>query len=405
MSLTILFDLDDTLFFNDMDAFLPVYLKGLAKQLSRRFEGDRLIRCLLDATREMVKNTRPDRTLEQVFAAHFYPALGVSAEEIRPEIDRFYAEIYPSLEPLTKARPEAVGVVEEVLRRGHRLAIATNPLFPRTAVYQRLAWAGLPIADFPFEIVTAYETFHFTKPHRAYYSEVLAQMGWPEGPAVMIGNDSINDIQPASRAGLYTFLLTDQAPGFDQTPHATGGFEDLLAWLEWIEAAQPPLENNPRDALLPVLRSTPAAINTLTCDLNREQWTTIPSSGEWSITEVLCHLRDVAAEVDEPRMEKVIQEENPFIAGMDTDPWAAERDYAAQDGPSALNAFTSTRMRLLEMLERLPAKAWGKPARHAIFGPTHLDELVGFIATHDRAHVQQTYQTICSEAVQILAVS
>ncbi len=400
MSLTILFDLDDTLLFNDMDAFLPVYLNGLAKQLSHRFEGERLIRCLLDATREMVKNTRPDRTLEQVFASHFYPALGVTAEEIRPDIDRFYTEDYPNLQPLTKPRPEAVKLVEEVLRRGHRLAIATNPLFPRTAVYQRLAWAGLPIADFPFEIVTAYETFHFTKPHAAYYAEVMAQMGWPEGPAVMVGNDPENDVRPARRAGLFTYLVTDRAANFERTPHATGNFENLLAWLEWIEAAQPPQENQPREALLPVLRSTPAAIATLTCDLTPEQWTLPPSPGEWSVNEVMCHLRDVAAEVDEPRIQKVIHEENPFIAGIDTDPWAAERGYAAQDGPSALAAFTRTRMRLLEQLQSLPSEAWEKPARHAIFGPTHLDELVGFIATHDRAHVVQTYQTICSDAVQ-----
>jgi hypothetical protein len=37
---------------------------------------------------------------------------------------------------------------------------------------------------------------------------------------------------------------------------------------------------------------------------------------------------------------------------------------------------------------------WSRPARHAIFGPTTLQELAGFMAGHDRAHVQQVWKTI-----------
>jgi hypothetical protein len=35
-----------------------------------------------------------------------------------------------------------------------------------------------------------------------------------------------------------------------------------------------------------------------------------------------------------------------------------------------------------------------RTARHAIFGPTHLKELVGINAGHDRLHLQQVKKTI-----------
>jgi FMN phosphatase YigB (HAD superfamily) len=393
MSSTILFDLDDTLLLSNMDTFLPAYLKALASHLHHRFQGDQLIQRLLYATQKMVENNLPDRTLEQVFDAHFYPALGVRREEVQAEIDTFYAEIFPTLKPLTAPRPEAVRLVEAAIRRGSRLVIATSPIFPRTAILQRLSWAGLPAEDYPFELITAYETFHFAKPNPAYYSEVLAQIGWPSGPVVMIGNDPVNDAAPSRQVGLFTYLLSDVVSD-DTAVHGTGRLTDVLAWLDRVESLPTPAEANFPAALLPTLRSTPAALGTLTAGLTPDLWAAHPLPGEWCLTEILCHLRDVSAEVDLPRIQRVLTAENPFLAAMDTDPLAEQRCYAAQDGLEALANFTQSRLQLLDLLQTLSPSEWERPARHAIFGPTHLRELVSFIATHDRVHIQQSRSTI-----------
>ena len=79
---------------------------------------------------------------------------------------------------------------------------------------------------------------------------------------------------------------------------------------------------------------------------------------------------------------------------MDTDRWAEERNYIQQDGRSALHRFTYDRIKLLSLLEGLTPAEWQRPARHAIFGPTTLQELVGFIVGHDRLHVRQAYDVI-----------
>jgi hypothetical protein len=149
------------------------------------------------------------------------------------------------------------------------------------------------------------------------------------------------------------------------------------------------------NALLAVLRSTPAALDTL-CHQQGVNLEWRPAHGEWSAGEVLCHLRDVDKEVNLPRIIKVINERNPFIAGQDTDPWAEIRQYCQQDSWQALADFTETRLKILRLLENLPADGWDRSARHAIFGPTYLSELVNIIAGHDILHVQQIYMVLKS---------
>jgi len=119
----------------------------------------------------------------------------------------------------------------------------------------------------------------------------------------------------------------------------------------------------------------------------------MPAPAEWCLTEIIGHLRDVEREVNLPRLRKVLAEQNPFLVGEATDVWVKERNYAGQDGYQALADFTAARKEVLELLDGLAAE-WSRPARHAIFGPTTLQELVGFVAGHDRAHVQQVWKTL-----------
>jgi hypothetical protein len=88
-------------------------------------------------------------------------------------------------------------------------------------------------------------------------------------------------------------------------------------------------------------------------------------------------------------MRKVAAGDNPFIPGINSDTWTDERKYCQQDGIIALQTFTEARLQLIACLENLDPQVWKFPARHAIFGPTDLRELVSFITTHDRSHIQQ----------------
>jgi FMN phosphatase YigB (HAD superfamily) len=392
----LLFDLDDTLLGNEMNSFVPAYLQALAKRMAEVADPALLVKILMTATRQMVENPSPEKTLEEVFDAAFYPPLGLIRQEVQGIIDAFYREDFPRLQGLTQLRPEAVAVVDQLLERGDKVAIATNPLFPRTAILQRLRWAGLPAERVHLEMIPSYETFHFAKPNPAFFAEFLAQLGWPKIPVVMVGNDVESDMGAARELGLPIFWITNDGSASWNGKGALPPHGELSEVLAWMDKESPePLQTNftTPNALLAVLRSTPAALATL-CLWQGANLERRPTHDEWSPGEILCHLRDVDAEVNLPRLHKVLNEKNPFLAGQDTDPWADARQYCEQDSSQALADFIKTRMELLMSLEKLTPDDWDRKARHAIFGPTHLRELVNIIAGHDILHVQQFYKAL-----------
>jgi FMN phosphatase YigB (HAD superfamily) len=404
VKLTLLVDMDGTLLDIDKKEFLAGYLQAFGQHVSDRFDPETFTKALLDGTVKMVLNNRPDRTLKEVFDSYFYPALGVEEEDIRDLIERFYVEKYSRLREITKERSEAVKLVEEAVRRGYQVVIATNPLFPKTALQQRLEWAGLDPENGQIALLPSYETFHFVKPNPVFFAECLALLGWPEGPVVMVGNDFQADIFPAQKIGLPTFYTPDASQpalesGLDSGP--AGSIEDVLPWIDSQDPEDLTPDFESSQALMSILASTPAALQTLALEFPEEAWNYCPFPGEWCIAEIVCHLRDVDAEVNLPRLEKMLSEANPFIPGMDTDAWVSERQYIDQDCLEALTSFIHNRIQLLDLLERLQPEEWDRPARHAIFGPTHLKEMVKIIAGHDRMHIQQIHKTLPARTDQV----
>lgn len=398
MKLTLLLDLDGTLLVNEMEGFLSAYMKALSAHMEPHAEQNRLVSTLLAATQKMISNQRPDRKLKEAFDESFYPVLGLKEETVRETIDTFYREIFPSLREITQPRPEAVKLVKEALERGYNIGIATNPLFPRTAILQRINWAGINPEKDDIALIPSYETFSFSKPNPTFYSEFLAKMGWPEGPVVMVGNDIEADIISARKSGLRTFYTPENGSpppaAYLEFTQPGGSLEDVIPWIDSVPQEELIPDFSSPEALMAIMRATPAALHALASELPEEAWTVCPMPGEWCLAEITCHLRDVDAEVNIPRIQRILEEGNPFLPGMDTDSWVSEREYIAQDCVEALTDFSQTRIRLLSMLETLSSEEWSLKARHAIFGPTKLLEMVSIIAGHDRLHIRQVHNTI-----------
>jgi FMN phosphatase YigB (HAD superfamily) len=405
MTLTFLVDLDDTLLGNGMDTFIPAYIEGLANRLSVHVNPDVLVRSLLAATKQVMTNQRPDCTLMNVFDSVFFPMLGIRKEDVQEVINSFYIEDYPRLKNITQIRPEAKTLIDEAFNRGYRVGIATNPLFPLNAITQRLEWAGIPVESYEYSNVPSLETYHFTKPNPAYFAEFLGQVGWPEGPVVMIGNDQEHDIIAAQEMGIKAFWISQNGDkpweGSEPIP-PHGGLIDVFPWIDTISSSDLNPDFSILTAVIAILRATPASLFSLSQIHSKEFWRKRPGSVEWSLTEIVCHLRDVEREVNLPRIHSILRGDNPFIPGQDPDPWAVKRQYNRQDGIQALYAFNAARMTLISILDNLDLEAWEKPARHAIFGPTNLRELVNIITGHDRLHVQQFKNTITSQSLEVL---
>lgn len=390
MTLTLLIDLDDTLLPHSEDKFLPVYLDRLSRYLSRLAPPEQVKNALFSATYQAVENTKSVVTIKQSFDEHFYPPLNTSAAEMAPVLEDFYTNIYPGLSPISTPDPTVIRFIDKSIEKGYRLVVATNPIFPKAATYERLRWAGLPPEKYPFEIITTYEDFHFAKPNPAYFAEILAQLGWPEDPVLVVGNDLSLDIEPAHKMGLATYLVTEEnLPVTRPANQGAGRIDQIHDWIEsrGMDVLKPHFNHWP--VSLDILRVTPAALDTLLNDLPLEAWKEKPDPASWSLTEVICHLRDVDKEVHLPRFREVLNESAPFLPGIDADEWAEERDYQSQDGPQVLQKFYQSRETLLEEIAALPDDVRKKEIRHAIFGPTTIDEILHIAARHDRLHIQQ----------------
>lgn len=393
MPLTLLLDLDDTLLDTNLEAFMPAYFQALSQHMANHTAPNTMLRALIAGVNLMNESEDPTRTLQEIFDADFYPKLGISRDEMAELIEDFYDHIFPTLAQHTRLRSEAVPLIEWALTCGYRIAIATDPLFPRKATYHRLRWAGLDPNR--FELVSSFEHFHFTKTHPAYYAEVIGRLGWPEGPILMVGNDVARDLIPAHRLGLKTFLVDGKSasPGFEA---GRGKLSDLRPWLESIKLSTLEPSFKSREAILAIMASTPAVLRTFSSTLTEADWRKEPARNDWAMNEIVCHLRDTEIEVHHMQLSLMIEREGAFIPRPDSGVWANEREYLNVDGKTALIEFTSARIDNLKTLKGLNDEIWKRSARHAIFGPTNFLEVTSFIADHDRLHVQQAWKTLKS---------
>jgi FMN phosphatase YigB (HAD superfamily) len=218
----VLFDLDDTLLENSVDRFLKAYFGLLTPHMAHLVPPEKFIAALVHATGAMIKNTDPAITNRQAFIDDFFPRVGRTAEEMMPLFDDFYAVQFGKLRSLTHPNPSARAAIQAAFDTGCDVVIATNPIFPETAIRQRMQWAG--VSDFPFKLITSFEMMHAAKPSCRYYREILEHIGRSPDECIMVGDDWDNDMAPAMKVGLQVFWVntaTDSMNDIDPSARGT----------------------------------------------------------------------------------------------------------------------------------------------------------------------------------------
>jgi HAD superfamily hydrolase (TIGR01549 family) len=150
---------------------------------------------------------------------------------MEPIFEAFYAEDFPKLQQYTRRKPEARPVVQRIFELGYDVAITTNPLFPASAVRQRLAWAG--VDDFPYRLVTTYENSRYCKPNPRYFEDVAGRLGHPTSACLVVGDEEMD--MAGARAGCPTFLVQSSSTRLNAgapEPTYRGTLEDVVALLE-----------------------------------------------------------------------------------------------------------------------------------------------------------------------------
>ena len=153
----------------------------------------------------------------------------------------------------------------------------------------------------------------------------------------------------------------------------------------------------PIDKILAILKATSPSLTKLTSGLMPVQLHTAPSAGEWSVNEVLAHLRACDDVWGNYYIMTILAQDKPTIKARNPRTWIKDTDYLQQDFQSSLRAFTKQRKKLLSVLELLSPKDWartntligaGKPLLQTLL--CHADGL----ARHERAHLKQIERTL-----------
>ena len=225
----LLLDLDGTLLDVEMGPFLDAFFSLAAARFGGPGETRRIAQAMTDAARLMFGGDG-ERTLDRIFLDSFAPAVGLAPEEVRTRLDRFHHGEFERMRRLVRPVPAARALIDRALALGIELVLATNPVFFLDAILARARWAGL--ADVPFRLVTGAELMRRSKPHDAYYAQVLAAIGRRPEECLMAGDDPRMDMA-AKRSGIATWLVVREGQVAREAPLAdrTGTLEELTIWL------------------------------------------------------------------------------------------------------------------------------------------------------------------------------
>ena len=187
----ILFDLDGTLLPMDQDTFVNYYFMKFTEYLEPHgYDKKTLIDTVWKGTKAMIINDGK-KLNEEVFWDIFYNSYGQKAIEDRDKFELFYDEMFDEIRPSCGFNPLSKKLIDS-LKNDYHLILATNPVFPKTATYKRIAWAGLEVSD--FEYITTYENSAYCKPNPEYYKDICEKLNLNPSECLMIGNDVKEDM-------------------------------------------------------------------------------------------------------------------------------------------------------------------------------------------------------------------
>jgi len=148
--------------------------------------------------------------------------------------------------------------------------------------------------------------------------------------------------------------------------------------------------------LIDALKSTPETLKGLLSQVSVLEARSAKGGDEnWSVVEVICHLRD-AEEISVQRMQAMRDQDHPKITGYDQEALARERNYGEADLQAALRAFTVFRERHIAALCALSPEEWERSGEHKEFGRITIFAHTLHKVSHDAIHCAQIARQLLS---------
>ena len=90
--------------------------------------------------------------------------------------------------------------------------------------------------------------------------------------------------------------------------------------------------------------------------------------GEWTLHQIVAHLRDLNQLVYEKRVRDILAEENPLFENFDPEAWMLSHYEPNEPMKEILDEFITNIDGLCTTLSALPVEAWSRESRHETIG-------------------------------------
>jgi hypothetical protein len=234
---------------------------------------------------------------------------------------------------------------------------------------------------------------HFAKPNSAYFTEILAQLGWPtDQPVCMVGNYFQHDILPLQDLDIPGYLIDNgnDSKTISKTDGVTtGSLENLIPWLDSVAFQNTTPRYDQPAAILSILRSTPGAVASLTRSLTQPNWESLDPQTKVNSFDIITQFNNYEQN-NLPAFSTFCQ---PNL-GLDIEAQISHdcreeiQKTAVFPNPTMIDFYTS-RSIFISQLDLLPRERWSEVIDHPIFGRKTIFECLNQFAANDQRLLHQ----------------
>lgn len=140
------------------------------------------------------------------------------------------------------------------------------------------------------------------------------------------------------------------------------------------------------ESILAELAEMPLFLERVFTGLSPEYLHRLPDDDSSPLLEHLWHVRDCDVDLYGARIDAVLAEDRPTLAGVDVNAWPAARHYMQRSADVAVAEFAVLRRQLIARLAELDEAALSRTGVHFTGTPMNVLGIIEQLAAHDRDH-------------------
>jgi uncharacterized damage-inducible protein DinB len=148
------------------------------------------------------------------------------------------------------------------------------------------------------------------------------------------------------------------------------------------------------DDLIARLSAAPRRLTHAVEGLSADDLRATPAAGEWSVAQVLAHLR-ASDDILAYRVYCMLARDDPRLPGYDERRWADVAGYTHAPEPARLlDAYAARRSELVMVLRTLAPADWRRGGHHEEHGALTITDVVTHLVAHEEEHCAQIEQLV-----------